>query len=249
LKQVFYNNFYQTEIDQKGFVVIDFFSPAEVQELQNFYQAHNTSLKKGFHSTQADLSVEYRKKVFEVFSQKAVPHLNKIVKDYTPVAASFVVKEPDAKSAVRLHQDWNLTRESEFPAYNIWSPLTDTTASNGALHLVAGSHRLLPTFRGTGLPDSSAKCQGLKMEQLTCVPLKAGQGIVYDVRVLHASPPNTSNSTRVACALGIVPKETPLLHYGYNPETGLVSMLLPPGSFLPTVRSRHFLISSRYEKQ
>lgn len=242
MKQLFSNPQHQAQIDEKGFFVTDFFTANKVQELRQFYRANNASAKKGFHSTQADMSTDYRRRVFEMFSQGAQPNIQQLIEDYVLVAASFVVKEPDIHSAVRLHQDWNLTNEPEFTAYNIWCPLTDTNAANGALHIVAGSHKLPATYRGTGLPDSSALCQGIAMDKLTCVPLKAGQAIVYDVRCLHASPPNTGSETRIACALGIVPKRASLIHYSNNAETGLVSEhSISPEFFLHYRKSQEFM--------
>jgi hypothetical protein len=44
------------------------------------------------------------------------------------------------------------------------------------------------------------------------VPLQAGQAIIYDHSLVHATPPNLSGRTRVAANLVVVPQEAQLVH-------------------------------------
>jgi hypothetical protein len=54
---------------------------------------------------------------------------------------------------------------------------------------------------------------------MTVIELKAGQAVVFNNKTLHASPPNTSQETRIAFGLGITRSEAQLRHYFLLPQT------------------------------
>lgn len=214
---------HQQQYENEGYIIVDFFTPEELQAISDFYDRTRRSAGlSGFHSTLHNTDADYRTNVRERVSQLALPHLHRLMNNFRIITCSFVVKEPDANSAVVIHQDWSLTDEHHFPALNIWLPVTPITAENGPLHILPGSHKLPFTYRGTGLPDPCASIHDIPLNRFLPVYLKPGQAIIYDVRMIHASPPNRSDRPRVACAIGALPDEAEMLHFRYRPEEGQV---------------------------
>jgi ectoine hydroxylase-related dioxygenase (phytanoyl-CoA dioxygenase family) len=208
----------QQSYEKMGFVIVDLFSPETAAKLSKFYEDLNAETNHGFHSTLHHNSTDYRKRVMNEILFYVQEPLSNILLNHRIITCSFVVKEADPNSQVILHQDWNLTNEQTFPGFNVWVSLTDTDINNGALHLLPGSHRLPPTQRGTGLPDPCKSLQTLSLGQIFCAATKAGQAVIYDVRTLHASPPNLSSSKRIACAIGSVHADANLLHHHYTAD-------------------------------
>jgi hypothetical protein len=218
LQAYFHQPDLQQTYEKMGFVIVDLFSRETAAELAKFYHEIHAETHPGFHSTLHHSASDYRRKVMqEILKHVQAPLLN-ILANQEIITCSFVVKEADPQSQVILHQDWNLTNETEYPGLNVWVSLTDTDIKNGALHLLPGSHRLPPTLRGTGLPDPCRSLQTLPLQQLFCAATKAGQAVIYDVRTLHASPPNLSAHKRIACAIGSVHADARKVHLHYQPD-------------------------------
>jgi ectoine hydroxylase-related dioxygenase (phytanoyl-CoA dioxygenase family) len=219
MKDIFKNLTHQKEYEENGYIVIDFFSHKEVKILLDFY----ASLKKnktGFYSTFGENLPEIQASI----SALATYRLNELMIDYRIVESDFLVKEPSENSSVMIHQDWSFVDESKHVCFNIWISLVDTNAKNGALYLMKKSHRLPYAIRGKGVPQPIRNCLTLKLDQLSYTPTLAGQAIIYDLKTIHASPPNLSRSTRVACGMAVVPNRADLLYYQYEHHTQTLSM-------------------------
>jgi hypothetical protein len=48
---------------------------------------------------------------------------------------------------------------------------------------------------------------------MVTVPMEAGDVLVHDHRLLHASEPNQSRRARLVAALALVPESTPTIHF------------------------------------
>jgi hypothetical protein len=72
------------------------------------------------------------------------------------------------------------------------------------------------------VPYGFFKVSNLTFETLTYLPMQKGDLLVYDHRVVHASPVNKSGKTRLAMGIAAVPKEAQILHYRFNENLGLV---------------------------
>ncbi|HYC27508.1 MAG TPA: phytanoyl-CoA dioxygenase family protein [Chitinophagaceae bacterium] len=138
---------------------------------------------------------------------------------------SFVVKEPRVNSFVPPHQDWSFTDDNQFNSVTVWTTLTDTDINNGAMAVLAGSHKFFNGPRASPSPGYITPFQSHGMDlfpYMKLVPMKAGQALVFENKTLHASPPNNSSSARVAAGVGLTQQEAPLLHYyvipGSNPQ-------------------------------
>ena len=77
--------------------------------------------------------------------------------------------------------------------------------------------------------------------------MKAGEALIFDNRTFHASPPNTTDSTRIAVGLGFTHAEAEIRHYTLKPGTDntLIKYKIDPDFFLKYDNSS---LSEMYEK-
>ncbi|MBX2947965.1 MAG: phytanoyl-CoA dioxygenase family protein [Crocinitomicaceae bacterium] len=211
----------QLFFEQHGYVIVD--SPLgndAIDQIINGYQQLTDNTQTPFESTMNNPNPDYKENVHRLL----YPFMNQLCSDYlqeyTPLIGNFVVKYPHDNSAVPPHQDWNMVDEAEYTGVNIWLALDNVTEQNGALYIVAGSHLMSPTLRGSNI--NSAFNGNLLNDYRTLTPvfLKKGQALIYDLKCIHMSPPNKSSSVRMAAGCACIPVKAQPLHYFQN-EQGL----------------------------
>lgn len=211
----------QQRFDEDGFVVISLLGEAEVADLRGFWAGLDTTLH-GFHSTIHEPSVAYKRRVDRHLKEVLSPALHGCLDRYRPVIANFVAKAPGPESEMPAHLDWSMVDETTYTSVGVWSPLTDTDDTNGALGLVRASPRALRALRGTphfpNFDDLATIADRFADEDRVLVPLRAGQAVIYDHRTVHFSPPNCSDRERVAVNLALVPAEAGTFHHHLHPD-------------------------------
>lgn len=228
MKHIFSDNKLQLHYDEFGYAVVNLLDANMISSLLEAYKRLDPKASQPFHSTLHNPDINYRREVFKSIVGVAGESINSIFLKPLIITSSFVVKEPNEQSHVVIHQDWNLTEERFFPGFNVWFPLINTNEQNGTLYVLPGSHKTRQFYRGTNTNNPLEFCN-LSLEQLTKIDLKAGEAIIYDVRLLHGSPPNKSSVTRIACAMGVVPEEAALIHIKYDtPGNMLIEYEITP---------------------
>src|SRR5262245_9338642 len=125
-------------------------------------------------------------------------------------SSSLFIKDPHDRALVAWHQDaayWELDPPTVATA---WVALTPSTAANGALQVLPGSH-LRPLMdhaftnepgnlltRGQEIVDDIDDTSAVSLE------LAAGQMSLHDVRLAHASAPNQTEFRRIGYAIRYV---------------------------------------------
>jgi len=221
MNRVFTNDLLQGQFETDGYVVIpQFLNTEEVQNLLSVYQKPVDNINGKFHRTLQFQSVAYKKDLSIPVKELVTPKALSLLEDYRYLLSSFMVKEPKADNAFELHQNWNFVEEDKFHSVVFWIPLVDTDADNGAMYMVKGSNRLLPTYRGgPNIPSVfEAVIPYIKEHYLTIVPLKAGDAIIFDDALLHYTSANLSSSTRYAIAQVMIPKTARPIHYYQSAE-------------------------------
>ncbi|MGB3653517.1 MAG: tetratricopeptide repeat protein [Rivularia sp. (in: cyanobacteria)] len=210
----------QRQLESEGYVVLDnFLSEAELQELRDFDRAH--PLPEDMASSDPAITIQtsdfsYRKKLSHKFKAITTPKLAKIIPDYRVLFCPwFRKKSKHDNNLINLHQDPYFTDESRYLSLGIWCPLNDVDFESSCLYAVKGSHtlnlqkRAFHTF--TCLPYKQKELSYIRENYLTPIPLKAGQALLFDKRLFHGSPSNTSNIDRVAATCFIlIPNDAPL---------------------------------------
>ena len=112
---------------------------------------------------------------------------------------------------VAWHQDYSYwTRTSPMAHLTCWIALDDSTAANGCVHYIPGSHNwdLLPI---TGLADDMHAIRGVltdtqqtSFENPVAVELNAGECVFHHPLMVHGSYENRSDRKRRATVLNVI---------------------------------------------
>lgn len=234
----------QAEFEERGFVVVDLLDQPGVDRIRRRFDELDHVWQEaydwvdGFDTSIYDDRAEYRARVLEAIEAEVAPAMAAVLDDHRIMFANFVVKHPGS-NAVPPHVDWTFVDEDRFSSVTIWCPLVDTTAENGTLGLVAGSHRRIDFLRAANIP-SFERCEDAvaDIEDRPLIPLRAGQAIILDNRAVHFSPPNTSPDLRVAIGCVAGPTEAPLRHYWQDEKERLLEFELERSFYLSYVIGR-----------
>lgn len=225
----------QERFERDGYVVIPFLEPEEIAALGQLYHDLHPVLDGTFHSSQESDDPVYREAVASNVLRITERGVRAHLAGGRSVAAGMLVKPPSGETRIWPHQDWTMVDESRFVSVLAWCPLVDTDNDNGMMCVVAGSHRLGPTWRGRDIPKPY---DGLEEEiaahHLTPVPCRAGEAVMFDSRLLHASPPNRSERIRPVAAVSVISAEAELLHFDID-ESGQVRRHVVEDSFFRQV--------------
>ncbi len=183
--------------ERDGYVVLDFFQPEEIAHMLALFEGLRPEGLKGFYTTTFDNSPDYRTQVDTALRAIFSRPVTQYYQHFKYFFSSYIVKAPDPKSELILHQDMTLVDEAKFAGMNIWAPLVDLTMENGPIYVLPGSHRLLPSYRGSSLPDIYDGLSKEVISVMTPLLLKAGQAVAFDQSLLHYSPANQSEAERI----------------------------------------------------
>jgi len=219
MRQVFKDSQLQARFERDGFVILPCLNDHEVKILNQEYDRLPAVPQAGFFSGIYSDSMAFKQRSNDLLAKVGKTFAQNYLQDYRVLIGNFVLKVPGLDSTMACHQDWTFVDESYYSSINVWCALTDTNNKNGALHLLPGSHRLEQNIRGTLVPPSLAIAGDIPCEDMLSVPIKAGQAIIHDHRVLHRSPPNLSEKRRLATAICMIPAEAEAVHYYQSPAS------------------------------
>lgn len=205
----------QSELDHLGSSKVLALAADQVAELREFYETHAVRFSSGFHADMFSSDLSYRQAVYEGIARTLNPVVDSILPGYEINIANYIVKEAGAESSeVGLHQDWSIVDATRHRSVNIFVPLTDVNIENGCLHVLDGSHR---TWRRGPGPFHALLSHEVSQEEwgkaMRPVPMKAGEVLLYDSRLLHSSPSNRSPNKRLAIGIVCAPKGAQLRFY------------------------------------
>ncbi|MFN8016906.1 MAG: phytanoyl-CoA dioxygenase family protein [Acidimicrobiales bacterium] len=112
----------------------------------------------------------------------------------------------------------------------VWIALQDTTAEDGALQVVPGSHRIAPSLRGIDVMPDWIQHRAVFADAAVTVELRAGEALVFDTALVHRSTPNLGASPRLAATILMVPEEAPLRAMRLAPD-GQIEVVAVPEAF------------------
>lgn len=210
---------------ENGYVKVPFLDEYELRYLRD---AHSELIPKteipgtfyGIHMTTWAEDEKFKAKTKERLELIFDSPCERLFKDYRTLNHVFIIKEPGEHTEFNVHQDWSVIDEEKFYSVNIWAPVFNVDENNGALYILPGSHRIRHNIRGAGtlFPDYRGQFDEIRTAA-KCIPVKAGEALVFFHSTIHGSPPNLSNERRVIAVNSVVPKAAPLrIHY--QKETG-----------------------------
>jgi hypothetical protein len=212
VRPVFADEQLERSLTERGYAVVDMLGSGDVTALLDLHARALGDPAEGVQRLMQfgnDARDVVRDEITDAYERRLAPRLS----DHRPMGGGIIAKAPAGESAIRPHLDWCFVDETRHRSVNLWVPLCDTTHANGALAVVPGSHRLRHTIRGSGTPSHLVAATDVVAQQLEVVPMKAGQALLFDHRLIHGSSTNTSARPRIALALPLVPAEVAPVHY------------------------------------
>lgn len=132
--------------------------------------------------------------------------------------SGYLISKPPRSPGLWWHQDWWAWDEpasfaSDPPQLFVMYYLTDVDERNGCLRVIPGSHRRahplhreLPDAHGMeiGRPERASSAHQVREDEVS-VGVRAGDAVVGDVRLLHATHPNASDARRSCITVWYLP--------------------------------------------
>jgi hypothetical protein len=196
--------------DKNGYVVTNFLTTTQTDELKELYQSMIHPFSDGFKATLHSQDKTYKRLVNEGILNIIGSDYSSLILNYRPFIANFLIKFPGKQGNLQIHQDFTFTDESKYTSLNIWIPLIDVDTNNGCISVLSGSHKWKSSVRASPSSPSFFDC---KDEQLLHLPMKVGEALIHSHRLFHSSGENKSNVPRIAVCIGLIPVEAPLVHH------------------------------------
>lgn len=125
--------------------------------------------------------------------------------------SNFFIKEGASPSFVSWHQDSTYWGLSEPEVATAWVAFTPSTAANGAMAVIPGSHKLdqAPHRDTFDRHNLLTRGQEIAVEvdevQQVLLELQPGEMSLHHVRLVHGSAPNPSGDRRIGFAIRYIP--------------------------------------------
>ncbi|NMF58664.1 phytanoyl-CoA dioxygenase family protein [Pseudanabaena yagii] len=227
MRQLFDNSTLQNSFLSTGYVQVPILSAREVSYLlteigklcpdDNFNPPSGKKYRTSYHCSFLDKNLDYKRQAFSLIKEVFNPYLKRYMPDFEIVNANFFVKPPHS-GAMAIHQNWTAL-ELEDTTVTLWCPLQDVDAHNGGIHVVPGSHKIIPHIESVMCPPYFKDFQKALMEKyLQPIPMRAGEGLIFDDGLIHWTPVNNSEVARIAVQIFCVPSESTPFLYLFNQD-------------------------------
>ena len=237
MRRTFLADGHEAALVRDGYVVVPLLGAQEVEALRAEGLALHPS-GSGFATDVEQDDLDLRRRVDAVADRVWQRWLPELFEDHRVFMSSFLIKWPGPGSDLYLHRDTTYVDEDRFRSLSLWVALDDADEAlgNGPLLVLPGSHRA-EEYRGTNVVPSHRDDDDEILPTLTAVPVRAGEAVIMDNRLLHASGPNTTDRPRVALAGAVAPREADLLH-AVALDDGLVGVQRVDDDFYATANPR-----------
>ena len=207
-------------IVEQGYTVQPLLDSNQISSLMQLYRECTPEILPDFYVSAFIDNEATRRRIFEGISNTVGEDVKRIAPGYRLLIATYVTKRANSTSRLGMHQDWTYTYPSHMPSINIWCPLCNVDEINGCLMVIPNSHKfghICATTRNPG--PFSAILSDLDEAYALPIPMSAGEALLFDTRVLHASDKNVTGTDRVSLQIGLIPEGSTPLVYVWDPET------------------------------
>jgi ectoine hydroxylase-related dioxygenase (phytanoyl-CoA dioxygenase family) len=203
----------QARFERDGYVVFDFVSAEQAAVIAEKYYQLQKEIPGGFSSTASNPDSAFKKAISDHAGQVISASMDEVFQNYKKLGITFLCKAPGKDGKVPVHRDWMVVDESKYFSGTIWVPMVDVNDANGALRVWPGSHKFFNHIRSSSIPVAYQPYEDEIWDQMTVVPMKAGQAFLLNHALIHASSPNLTDKERLILVCGIVPAEARLSYY------------------------------------
>jgi len=203
------NETHAKTIYEQGYFVVDFLDEKQVEAIKEYYGKHHDFGKNdgGNFWTIYSQDENYKRETHNFIEAVIGETKNQYLSGYKTLINAFVIKLPGAKSSFNIHQDTTAMDETQYSPLSIWIPLDDVDEKNGCLYIVPHTQHYTSYYRAVTIPSPFTEIESILMPYGIPVKMKKGQALFFDNRALHFSPPNVTDTIRVAVVCGVMPTE------------------------------------------
>lgn len=199
-----------------GYVTVPLCDAGMLKHLQQLYYRFDPDIKAPFYCSNWKSHSDERMAENIGIRSVLTPVLSRIMPGYEMLYGAFITKRFHFNEKIHPHIDWQFVEEPKQVAFNVWMPFVNTGKMNGGLWIVPGSHCWTNEKRGPNI-EISIPAEMLKDKK--DIPLRAGEAIIYDTRLIHGSYPNRWPSRRIALANIMVPSGKNIVHHYKDPKS------------------------------
>jgi hypothetical protein len=200
-------------LEEQGYVVVPGAGKGRLRAMRTAHRRTMGRVPEGFDSTIYSGDEARKRAVHQALLEAMAPVLDALLSGYAPLLTSFVTKGRSEGGTMPPHQDWTFVDEQTSASLNVWIPLVDVDHRNGAMSVLPGGHRMPATIRGTDTPNAFRAVEDEVTGRMVELPMRAGDVLVHDHRLLHASPPNRRRRPRVVAGCAVIPETAAPIHF------------------------------------
>lgn len=204
----------QRQIDEQGYAVVRLLTDAQVGTLHSLYERYVSG------DEISDLYESSRHKDYETSRT-----INESIRDEIAVAGealfaaarvyggSFMVKSHTDSTMLPLHQDWSVVDENKYQTLFVWCALGTTTAEDGGLFVLPGSHRYFRSLRSGSYPSDRFYLPAHLHGHVRDIELRPGEAVLYFDSLFHGSYANSGLKDRIVATARLMDKDADLLYF------------------------------------
>lgn len=211
------------QLEERGWAPLPALSAAELTRLRELAAAMGESFSRlrlgndeGFEQLCDDPELGRRAAAEREVDEVLLPFIERIFAEHRTILTNLFIKRAASPgSTVPFHEDPAVLDERDGEtALQLWIPLYDLPPEQGRLLLVERSHVDAEPLRACGYVHPLAVQPLSEPPEGTVEPaVRAGLGVVFSSRTVHASPPNSSDVDRPVAVAIVVPAAVPLLRW------------------------------------
>ena len=212
IRKIFSDANHDAAFKAQGYVILDLLQEKDIQDLWNVFEAVEEKHRYDYVASVVLPDFEMREFVHRGISPVMNRFLPQVLDNYKMVLGSFVSKKASSQyGKFPLHQDPTFTNEETGVGISVWCPLVDVDKGNGCLGVLPGSQYLNNLYRSADMLPYPELVDIIEGTYLKYLPMKAGQVLFMNTRMIHGSPPNLSGLVRPVAAGVAVPADASLL--------------------------------------
>jgi len=225
-RKIFNDPELQRGFARSGYARVPMLSTAEVSRMRaqlatlkpddNFAPDERSGFERRYHCSFLDTNTGYRREAHRLIREFFDPYVARYLSGYHILTSNFYAKPPGT-GEFEIHQNWPALADLNDTSLTIWCPLVEVDESNGAIQIVAGSHKILPHVQG---PTSPAYFKDFRRElldkYLRIIPMSAGEALIFDDSLIHWSAKNDSDEARIAIQIVCVPSDAQPVHFFFD---------------------------------
>jgi phytanoyl-CoA dioxygenase PhyH len=224
MRAVFKDPDRERKFQRDGFVIVPLLSSAEVRSLleQTALIQHNVAGEghvPGMDHSFCTSDAEYRLRLHDIVSAVLGGPVVSLFHDYRLTGSGLLTKLPGGATC-RLHRDRSVVADLDTVAIDIWCPLVDIESdAYGNLAMLPGSHKL-PNAEVFGVKPFYADYAEALEKLCVSFPLKAGEAVLFDHRLLHWAHSNSLDVPRPVARAMAMPVSARMVCYRADPASG-----------------------------